>query len=417
MEEKLYNGDSAADNASIGITASEQTAEENAATDISVSVFSAGESGLSGGEAAYEKSDYAPKDANDDSYNMALLEKDLLEAFFPEAKSDSSDEAESSVDQESNEPDYDDHTNDQEPTDSTEAAESAECDEVTTDPAASDLSDIQIDKADTDNEVQEEIYIINETSGEEEPAPKADDDTDSNESDSISPAEDTEEQDAEGDTDVIPADIATDADTEDAHMSEERSGFACAVAEVREEPKKERRIDAFFDIFELFIFSLVAVLVITTFFFRHAVVKGSSMENTLFNDEHLIISDFLYEPKRGDIIVCDDPMTPLPDPIVKRIIAIGGDRVQITYGNDVYVNGTLLVEDYIISDKPAVPNKNHDKIQIDLVVPEGELFVMGDNRLVSTDSRDERIGTISVDSVLGKVLIRFYPLNKFGTVE
>ncbi len=97
------------------------------------------------------------------------------------------------------------------------------------------------------------------------------------------------------------------------------------------DPEKPRRVDGRFDFIELFVFTLVAVMILTTFFFRHSIVEGESMEGTLTEGEHLIISDLFYKPERGDIIVCEDYETGLFKPIVKRIIAIGGDTVKVTY--------------------------------------------------------------------------------------
>ena len=175
------------------------------------------------------------------------------------------------------------------------------------------------------------------------------------------------------------------------------------------DPERPRGIDAIFDFVELLIFSLVAVLLATTFIFRHSVVEGPSMETTLFGGEHLIISDLFYTPERGDIIVCEDYTTKLRKPIVKRVIALPGDRVEILITGDVYVNGELLEEDYVYEDEETLYN------HVDVIVPEGEIFVMGDHRNLSTDSRE--IGTVDMDSVLGKVLFRFYPFSRFGKVE
>ena len=177
------------------------------------------------------------------------------------------------------------------------------------------------------------------------------------------------------------------------------------------DPKKPRKIDGRFDIIELFVFTLLAVMILTTFFFRHSIVEGASMENTLHSGEHLIISDFFYTPKRGDIIVCEDYTTSIKKPIVKRVIAIEGDVITITPDKRVYVNGELLDE----SNYVYVNGIDFTKPIYDFEVPENEIFVMGDHRNDSEDSRS--IGTISEDAVLGKVILRFYPFDKFGTVK
>ena len=138
------------------------------------------------------------------------------------------------------------------------------------------------------------------------------------------------------------------------------------------------------------------------------------MQNTLQNEEHLIISDFFYTPERGDVVVCEDHTAILNTPIVKRVIAVGGDHVKITR-TAVFVNGKMLLEDYVYIDPFAIPYYYEP---LELTVPEGEIFVMGDHRNNSTDSRDLiRLGTISEDAVLGKVLLIFYPFDKFGTVQ
>ena len=177
------------------------------------------------------------------------------------------------------------------------------------------------------------------------------------------------------------------------------------------DPQKPRRIDRFFDFIELVVFTLLAVMIVTSFFFRHSIVDGESMENTLHSGEHLIISDLFYTPKHGDVIVCEDYTTAIPKPIVKRVIAIEGDTVKITPDGNVFVNGNLLDEGkYVHIDELGYIYK-----ELELTVPPNELFVMGDHRNKSTDSRE--IGTVSEDSVLGKVLLRFYPFNKFGKVD
>ena len=174
-------------------------------------------------------------------------------------------------------------------------------------------------------------------------------------------------------------------------------------------PEKPRRSDTAFDFIELLIISLVAVLILTSFFFRHSKVQGDSMLKTLEDGDHLIISDFLYKPQRGDIVVIEDFSTGYNFALVKRVIAVEGDRIVIANGK-VYVNGELLDEPYVYRD-------GLDKYTrpINDTVPEGKIFVLGDHR---NDSADSRVfGFVDEDSVIGKALIRVYPFDKFGAIE
>ncbi|MBP3308230.1 MAG: signal peptidase I [Clostridia bacterium] len=180
-------------------------------------------------------------------------------------------------------------------------------------------------------------------------------------------------------------------------------------------PDKPRGVDTVFDFIELFIISLVCVLIVTSFFFRHSKVVGDSMMNTLYNDEHLIISDAFYTPERGDIVVIEDKSINLSATdeahyaLVKRVIGIAGDHVVVNTQGTVFINGERLNEDYVFIDGPV-----HSRY-VDLIVPEGEIFVLGDHRNNSTDSR--YFGTVREDCVIGRVLVRVYPFDRFGAVE
>ena len=197
------------------------------------------------------------------------------------------------------------------------------------------------------------------------------------------------------------------------------------------ETERVRKIDTVFDFIELFIFTLVAVLILTSFFFRHSIVEGESMTNTLMDKETLIITNFLYTPEQNDIIVFEDYGTGLRKPLVKRVIATEGQTVRVTR-NGIMVDGVLLDEDeYVFTDgvdyKYSTTPAANSKLKMldtftyrpgeyyEFVVPENELFVLGDHRNESTDSR--LLGTVSEDSVLGRVVLRILPLSKFGTVE
>lgn len=198
---------------------------------------------------------------------------------------------------------------------------------------------------------------------------------------------------------------------------------------------KKKILSSAFDFIELFVFTLVSVLIVTSFFFRHSVVDGPSMEGTLHDGQTLIISDFMYEPKAGDIVVCQDYtmneklQTTIDYPIVKRIIATEGQTVYITK-TDVYIDCVPFEEGSVPLDEPYVygdpyyflntplameKHITENGVYYQLTVGEGEVFVMGDNRNNSTDSRV--LGTISEDAILGRVLIRIYPFSDFGRVN
>ena len=185
----------------------------------------------------------------------------------------------------------------------------------------------------------------------------------------------------------------------------------------------KRRIDGIFDFLELFIFTLVGVLIVTSFFFRHSEVVGDSMMHTLHNGDRLIISDLFYEPEYGDIIVVEDREAGMRSPIVKRVIATEGETVRITY-DAISVNGAELAEEYVFTDghvyfyelDPSPFRDNETLVYlpgqyVEFVVPEGEIFALGDHRNNSSDSR--HYGTMREDSVLGRVILRFYPFPDF----
>ena len=157
------------------------------------------------------------------------------------------------------------------------------------------------------------------------------------------------------------------------------------------------------------VYILAAVLLIFTFFIRMSKVEGGSMNPTLVNhDQMLLLSNVWYsEPQRGDIVVARVPQFSA-EPIVKRVIAVEGDTVDIDFERGiVYVNGEALDEPYVQS-----PTYNHfgvDSIGFPLVVEKGHVFLMGDNRNDSYDSRYRGIGQVDERCILGKVFFLTLP--------
>lgn len=182
------------------------------------------------------------------------------------------------------------------------------------------------------------------------------------------------------------------------------------------EPKLEKSMRAkqdLLDWLESIVVSVVCVVVIFSFFVRIMGVVGQSMEPTLHEGDRLLIQELLYEPKPGDVVICNKPNFS-GKPFVKRVIALEGQTVDIDFDtSQVYVDGQLLEEDYLGSVTLAKPD---DQV-FPLTVPEGEIFVMGDNRQHSTDSRSVEIGTVDERYVVGRALLRIFPLDKIGTLE
>ncbi len=183
--------------------------------------------------------------------------------------------------------------------------------------------------------------------------------------------------------------------------------------------KKSSSLTTVIDYVELIVVAICVVIVLFSLFFRTCTVDGESMNQTLQHEEMLIVSNLAYAPERQDIIVFHNTDNSLYEPLVKRVIGVGGDTVRINYDTwEITVtdkNGEKhsLTEEYIyVSDRPTA----FHGIQ-EYKVPEGKLFVMGDNRNGSLDSRYQQVGFVDERSVLGKVLLRVSPISQFGTVD
>jgi len=182
--------------------------------------------------------------------------------------------------------------------------------------------------------------------------------------------------------------------------------------EIRSVEKKDgAKADETLDWLQCIVSALVVCILVFTFAFRVVGVVGSSMVPTLEDGQRLIISNLFYKPKYGDIVVLRK-LEFKEQPIVKRVIATEGQTVDIDFdAGIVYVDGEALEEPYV----NALVSERED-FDEPVTVPAGCVFVMGDNRNASTDSRYAPIGCVDTRLILGKAYCRIYPLNRFGGI-
>ncbi len=209
-------------------------------------------------------------------------------------------------------------------------------------------------------------------------------------------------------------------------ISGENSGEELRKSVPENEKSKPHRILSFiYDYVEIFAASVIAVLIIFTFCFRLCRVDGNSMNKTLSNGEMLITSSLFYTPSQGDIVVFHLSNRYYEKPLVKRVIATEGQTVEINFTDRVItVNGVMYEDEYAYIDGGSYELRSEfneryifiqdGKIYFRAEVPEGKLFVLGDNRNHSSDSRAKHIGFIDEDCVLGKAVIRISP---FGFID
>lgn len=176
----------------------------------------------------------------------------------------------------------------------------------------------------------------------------------------------------------------------------------------KERYRKNRETLEWFDALAV---AVAVIALIFTFAVRIVQVDGSSMYPTLHNGERVLIGTFM-QPDYGDVVVIDSYI-PYGKPLVKRVIGKAGDTIDIDFeAGIVYRNGQALEEPYV-----AEPTWTYESVDFPITVPDGCLFLMGDNRNQSKDSRDQEIGCVDTRDVLGVAIWRVLPFSKMGAVE
>lgn len=195
------------------------------------------------------------------------------------------------------------------------------------------------------------------------------------------------------------------------------------------EPEASKK-NFFGEIIEALVVALIFNIVVYFLFIIPSQVDGPSMLPNLHDKELLFANkmptwfygaeDTLkkigWEYQRGDVVIFDFSNIVL----VKRVIAVGGDKIKITAEGDVFVNGEQKFESFLIPNtKTYLPQKGQRTLEpgVEAVVPEGSFFVMGDNRSNSKDSRYSEVGFVERGHIKGVVFFRFFPFDKFGTIS
>ena len=182
---------------------------------------------------------------------------------------------------------------------------------------------------------------------------------------------------------------------------------------MQEQERKTGRGRDLYEWIQSLVGSVLVVVAIFTFGIRMLGVDGHSMLNTLQHGDRLMVVNpiFYHDYKYGDIVILRKTGVFDNEPIVKRVIATGGQTVDIDFSEGVvYVDGEALEEDYI-----REPTYTAEGTEFPLTVPEGSIFVMGDNRNGSSDSRDYRLGTVDTRYVIGKAAFLLFPGLDYDT--
>lgn len=180
-------------------------------------------------------------------------------------------------------------------------------------------------------------------------------------------------------------------------------------------PASEKLVKSTHEGLEIFMTAICMVMLLFTLFCRVVTVDGNSMRETLHHHDKIFVSGLFYTPTKGDVVILRTDSFG-DEALVKRVIATEGDIVDIDFDTwTVYVNGEALDEPYVNFEEGARMTGEGTDVVYPYTVDEGEMFVMGDNRNHSTDSR--YFGTVDTRNCLGKVYFRLFPFSGFGKVE
>lgn len=179
--------------------------------------------------------------------------------------------------------------------------------------------------------------------------------------------------------------------------------------------EKKGFVEESYEWIEMMVLSLVIVVFVFSFLFRVVLIDGPSMNPTLWTDYRVIVSNIFYTPQNGDVVVFS--LHDFADPFIKRVIAVEGQTVDFDVEKQCLIlDGQEVYEDYI-NGQMSDFNVWYSEDKYPLTVPDGYIFVMGDNRNSSLDSRYNDVGLVDVRRIIGRAIFKIYPLAEIGTIE
>lgn len=217
--------------------------------------------------------------------------------------------------------------------------------------------------------------------------------------------------------------------SENESLEEIKSAESEALTEIEESPDQgpdeepKKPFSGALEWASSLVYAVLVMLLLNLFAFRSITVDGTSMNNTLQDQDRVLSTNFFYTPQRGDIVVLQADKIPnqvtlkYGEPIIKRVIALAGDTIKFDFEKgEVYLKKAgeqefeLLEEDYIAAPTTAALDRHSGEEHI---VPENCVFVMGDNRNKSLDSRSLLVGDVDTDLIMGRAFVRLFPLDNF----
>lgn len=195
----------------------------------------------------------------------------------------------------------------------------------------------------------------------------------------------------------------------------------------KENTEKKSLIKDFGDVVETVFIACFSVLVIFSFMFRPVIVDGKSMNNTFNDADKVFMVSLFYQPKCGDVVIINQPVAYLLDEnnevytteglgkcIIKRIVAVGGQTLDIDFDTGTVIRDGEVLEEKYINGSTIV---DEGAFEFPITIPDGYVFVMGDNREHSTDSRSTLIGLVPEKNIEGRVVARYYPFSDFKIIK